>query len=62
MTTARPTGETDSYQARTEAGRAADHPAANGRPPVSMEFKTALLRQRAQLVKATAHLERARLA
>lgn len=48
------------YQARTEADRAAGHRAANGRPPVPLELKTVLIRQRARLVKATAHLERAR--
>ncbi|WP_405592271.1 transposase [Streptomyces sp. NBC_01190] len=48
------------YQARTEADRAAGRRAANGRPPVPMEHKTVLLRQRVRLTKALAHLERAR--
>ncbi|WUH90273.1 transposase [Streptomyces sp. NBC_00433] len=48
------------YQARTEADRAAGRRAANGRPPVPMEHKTVLLRQRVRLTKALAPLERAR--
>ncbi|MGW2825757.1 transposase [Streptomyces sp. NPDC001443] len=48
------------YQARTEADRAAGHRAANGRPPVALEHKTVLIRQRARLAKAIAHLKRAR--
>ncbi|MFE0654752.1 transposase [Streptomyces sp. NPDC059534] len=48
------------YRARTEADRAAGRRAANGRPPVPMENKTVLVRQRARLAKALAHLERVR--
>ncbi|MFE6849126.1 transposase [Streptomyces sp. NPDC057686] len=48
------------YQARTEADRAVGRRAANGRPPVAMENKTVLVRQRVRLEKALAHLERAR--
>jgi transposase len=48
------------YEARAEADRAAGRRGANGRPPVSMEHKTVLVRQRARLEKARAWLERAR--
>lgn len=48
------------YEARAEADQAAGRRGANGRPPVSMEHKTVLVRQRARLVKAQAWLERAR--
>ncbi|MFB7596778.1 hypothetical protein [Streptomyces sp. NPDC056160] len=47
-------------EARAEADRAAGRRGANGRPPVSMEHKTVLVRQRARLVKARARLERVR--
>jgi hypothetical protein len=40
-----------------EADRAAGRRGANGRPPVSMEHKTVLVRQRARLEKARAWLE-----
>ncbi|WP_405886279.1 transposase (plasmid) [Streptomyces sp. NBC_01136] len=48
------------YEARAAADLTAGRRGANGRPPVSMEHKTALVRQRARLVKARAWLERAR--
>ncbi|WP_375231938.1 transposase [Streptomyces sp. NWU339] len=50
----------EKYEARAGADRAAGRRGANGRPPVPLEHKTVLVRQRARLVKARAWLERAR--
>ena len=48
------------YEFRVRADRAAGRRGANGRPPVPMEHKTVLVRQRTRLVKMRAWLERAR--
>ncbi len=48
------------YEARAREDRAAGRRGANGRPPVSTDHKTVLVRQRNRLVKARAWLERAR--
>ncbi|WP_268254449.1 transposase, partial [Streptomyces hiroshimensis] len=48
------------YEARAKADLESGHRGANGRPPVPMEHKAVLVRQRARLVKAQAWLERAR--
>lgn len=48
------------YELRVREDRAAGRRGANGRPPVPMEHKTVLVRQRARLVKMRAWLERAR--
>lgn len=48
------------HEARARADRAAGRRGANGRPPVSMEHRTVLVRQRTRLVKARAWLEQAR--
>ncbi|QNE74193.1 transposase [Streptomyces finlayi] len=48
------------YELRVQEDRAAGRRGANGRPPVPMEHKTVLVRQRTRLVKMRAWLERAR--
>jgi transposase len=48
------------YEARAREDRAAGRRGANGRPPISTDHKTVLVRQRNRLVKARAWLERAR--
>ncbi|WP_406190514.1 transposase [Streptomyces anulatus] len=48
------------YAARTSADLAAGRRGANGRPPVPMEHKTVIVRQRARLAGAQAWLEQAR--
>ncbi|MDY0810576.1 transposase [Kitasatospora purpeofusca] len=48
------------YAERTVQDRAAGHRAANGRPPVALDVKTVIVRQRARLATARAGLERAR--
>ncbi|MCX5344792.1 transposase [Streptomyces atratus] len=48
------------HEARTQADVTAGRRGANGRPPVPMESKTVLIRQRARLEKAREGLERAR--
>lgn len=50
----------EKYAARTSADLAAGRRGANGRPPVPMEHKTVIVRQRARLVGAQAWLEQAR--
>ncbi|MCX5014991.1 transposase [Streptomyces sp. NBC_00555] len=50
----------EKYAERTRADLAAGLRGANGRPPVPMEDKTVLVRQRKRLVHAQAWLERAR--
>ncbi|WP_405444214.1 hypothetical protein [Streptomyces niveus] len=48
------------HEARAQADVTAGRRGANGRPPVSMEHKSVLVRQRARLEKARDALERAR--
>lgn len=48
------------YELRVREDQAAGRRGANGRPPVPMEHKTVLVRQRTRLVKMRAWLERAR--
>lgn len=48
------------YELRVREDRAAGRRGANGRPPVPMERKSVLVRQRTRLVKMRAWLERAR--
>jgi transposase len=50
----------DEHARRTREDHAAGRRGANGRPPVPLEAKTAVVRQRARLASAHAHLERAR--
>ncbi|MEU6786089.1 Tn3 family transposase [Nonomuraea angiospora] len=50
----------DDHARRAGQERQAGRRGANGRPPVPLENKTVVLRQRARLAKAIAHLERAR--
>ncbi|MGP3638628.1 transposase, partial [Streptomyces sp. 24-1644] len=50
----------ENHAARTRANLAAGRRGANGRPPVPMEHKTVLVRQRKRLVRAQAWLEQAR--
>jgi hypothetical protein len=48
------------YELRAREDRAAGRRGANGRPPVPIQHKTVLVRQRTRLVKVRAWLERAR--
>ena len=50
----------DDYARRTCADQAAGLRGAKGRPPVGLEAKTEVVRQRERLARAQAHLERAR--
>ncbi|MFI7135275.1 transposase, partial [Nonomuraea sp. NPDC050153] len=50
----------DDHARRAGQDRQAGRRGANGRPPVPLENKTVVVRQRARLAKAIAHLERAR--
>jgi hypothetical protein len=50
----------DGYARRARQGRAAGLRSANGRPPVPLDAKTVVVRQRARLARARAWLERAR--
>ncbi len=50
----------DHYAARTSQDQTAGRRAANGRPPVPLETKTVIIRQRARLAEALMRLERAR--
>lgn len=50
----------EKYAERTRADLDAGRRGANGRPPVPMEHKTVLVRQRKRLINAQAWLERAR--
>ncbi|MFI6449130.1 hypothetical protein [Kitasatospora sp. NPDC050543] len=50
----------DHYAARTKDHQAAGRRAANGRPPVPLEAKTVIVRQRARLARALERLEEAR--